>query len=443
MMQEVLETKIESLGLSLAQESTERELRYFSILNSFAIDLLQQETVEDIAWSVAKDAVAQMGFEDCVVYLVQGDELVQVAAHGSKNPVSRVVLNPINIPIGEGITGHVVKTGQYQWVRDTSLDPRYIVDGVKRNSELSVPIVLESRVIGVIDSEHHEKDFFSECHLKMLTTVASLTATKFAQAFARQELLAYNQQLEEAVERRTQHLAEALRQVSQINDELKQFAYTVSHDLRQPLNTVSGFLQLIDKNALKEEDRKFMTYATEASGHAQRLVTDLLDYARVGGVDAKSFEIVDLNRVVNSVQSVLSGEIESTNTHVVVGILPEIKGVNLLLVQLFQNLISNAIKFKGINNPRVTIQASEQGGKYLIKVSDNGFGIPPEYLERIFELFNRGTAHGQAEGTGIGLAVCKKIMRTHGGDIWVTSEMGQGSCFHLSFPKISEEQLEW
>lgn len=167
-----------------------RRAHYLQIINELALGLLQQSSMDDILWLVAKSAIAQLGFLDCVIYLVEesGQTLIQRAAHGPKNPVAKEILSPIAIPIGSGIVGAVAATGQPELVRDTRLDNRYILDDAARLSELAVPIFFEGRVIGVIDSEHPEANFYTPEHLEIMTTIASMAATKIASALAIERL---------------------------------------------------------------------------------------------------------------------------------------------------------------------------------------------------------------------------------------------------------------
>lgn len=177
-------------GINEFYQDLKRRAYYLQIINELALGLLQQSSMEDILWLVAKSAIAQLGFLDCVIYLTDssGHRLIQRAAHGPKNPVAKEILDPIIIPVGEGIVGAVAATGKPQLVRDTRTDERYIVDDESRLSELAVPIFFESKVIGVIDSEHPEANFYTPEHLEIMTTIASMAATKIASALAIERL---------------------------------------------------------------------------------------------------------------------------------------------------------------------------------------------------------------------------------------------------------------
>lgn len=177
-------------GINDFYRDLKRRAHYLQIINDLALGLLQQSSMDDILWLVAKSTIAQLGFLDCVIYLVdaEGSVLIQRAAHGPKNPVAKEILNPIAIPIGEGIVGSVAATGKPELVKDTRLDGRYILDDEARLSEMAVPIFFENKVIGVIDSEHPDACFYTEEHLEIMTTIASMAATKIASALAIERL---------------------------------------------------------------------------------------------------------------------------------------------------------------------------------------------------------------------------------------------------------------
>jgi serine phosphatase RsbU (regulator of sigma subunit) len=189
---------------------------YLEVINQFAITLLDAKTVDEILWAVAKNAIAQLGYIDCVIYLYDEDRevLIQKAAHGPKNPIDLDILNPIAIKIGEGIVGNVAKTKKGEIITDTGKDPRYILDGLTGLSEIAVPIIHNNKIIGVIDSEHSEKDFFPADDLKILTTIASMTAAKLSQAFYDQKLHDYQNDLKELVHVKTLELNKTLNELT-------------------------------------------------------------------------------------------------------------------------------------------------------------------------------------------------------------------------------------
>lgn len=188
---------------------------YLQVINQFATSLLKTKTVDDIVWTVAKNAIAELGYEDCVVYLVDENQeyLIQKAAHGPKNPIDLDILNPIKIRIGEGIVGHVAKIQQGEIVNDTRKDPRYILDDDMRLSEIAVPIIYDNQTIGVIDSEHHKENFYPAEDLDILVTIASMTATKLIQARNDEKLQEYQNDLKTLVHYKTLELNKTLTEL--------------------------------------------------------------------------------------------------------------------------------------------------------------------------------------------------------------------------------------
>ncbi|WP_258103593.1 histidine kinase [Marinoscillum sp. MHG1-6] len=207
------------------------------ILVSFSLSILETKSEEELAWAVAKNCISALGFEDCVVYYIDSKSgmLIQKAAHGPKNPIGQKILSPINIPIGQGITGSVAKSGEHILIGDTSKDPRYIVDDAPRLSEICVPIKLDDRVVGVIDCEHSERSFFNEEHLRILNAIARICSIKLSQLSAQQ---AKNHHLMES-HRIKLELAQLQTKVlkSQLNP----------HFVFNTLNTIQYFLTENDK----------------------------------------------------------------------------------------------------------------------------------------------------------------------------------------------------
>ena len=191
-------------------DQAEARARDLAVVNAFAATLLQdQSDIDDILWDVANQAVAHLALEDCVIYLRDGDALVQRAAFGPKNPKGREILAPIVIPVGRGIVGSVAATGRPERIADTRLDPRYICDDQSRAAELAVPILSKGAVIGVIDSEHSRPGFFTAWHQDLFTTLANMAASRIVRARLDEALRALNAQLEDKVARRAAELAQA------------------------------------------------------------------------------------------------------------------------------------------------------------------------------------------------------------------------------------------
>ncbi|MFP4641329.1 MAG: PAS domain S-box protein [Dehalococcoidia bacterium] len=236
--------------------------------------------------------------------------------------------------------------------------------------------------------------------------------------------------------RAEEKLKNTMEELKRSNQELEQFAYVASHDLQEPLRMVSSYMHLIEKrynDKLDADGQEFMHYAVDGSKRMQRLINDLLAYSRVG-TRGKPFQPTDCDAVLRSVVVMLEMAIRDASAEVTWDNMPQIVADEGQLVQLFQNLVANAVKFRGDETPRVHISAKERHDDWLFSVQDNGKGIDSEFKERVFRIFQR-LHRGEYEGTGIGLAVCKKIVERHGGQIWLESEPGQGTTFRFTVPK--------
>jgi hypothetical protein len=231
-----------------------------------------------------------------------------------------------------------------------------------------------------------------------------------------------------------QAIAQHADRLARSNANLQQFTYAASHDLQEPLRTVVTFTQLLAdryQGKLDAEADEFMNYVISAAIRMRQLITDLLNYSRTVHHDGVPLKEVPLNEAVDLAAHNLQLAIEESGTVLETGPLPAVYADKVQMIQLFQNLIGNAIKYKGQDSPVIRINAGQNNQEWVVSVCDNGIGIPAEYKEYIFGVFKR--LHGNARsGTGVGLAICKSIVERHGGRIWVESEPGQGSTFKFS-----------
>jgi PAS domain S-box-containing protein len=228
-------------------------------------------------------------------------------------------------------------------------------------------------------------------------------------------------------------------ELARSNAELEQFAYVASHDLQEPLRAVASCVQLLQKRyggKLDARADEFISHAVEGTKRMQALITDLLAYSRVG-THVQPFELVDCAEVLAEAMANLTFAIEESGATVVPGALPKLMADGSQLAQVFQNLIGNAIKFHGERKPEIRVTAERQGSEWVFSVADNGIGIEPQYFERVFRVFQRLHTRARYPGTGIGLAICKKIIERHGGRIWIESRLGEGTTFLFSLPEHS------
>jgi PAS domain S-box-containing protein len=228
------------------------------------------------------------------------------------------------------------------------------------------------------------------------------------------------------------------RDLMRTNQDLQQFSYAASHDLKEPLRTVTNYLQLIRSRfsgkVLDQEAGQLFDVAVSGAQRMHALVEALLEYSRAGEVADGTLEPVPVDKVVSEVVTNLRSAISETNAEVSLGPLPVVTANPLFLTQVFENLIGNALKYRSTEAPHISVTAEEGPQEWVFSVEDNGIGIPPEYQAQIFGIFKR--LHGdEYPGTGIGLATCKKIVDRHGGTIWVESEPGRGSRFSFTIPR--------
>ena len=285
-------------------------------------------------------------------------------------------------------------------------------------SYLGVPLVVKAEILGVLGFYTREEHDFSAEEVEFLTTLASEAA-----------IAIHNSQLYEQSRRQAMELERS-------NAELEQFAYVASHDLQEPLRMITGYTQLLAKrygDKLDQNANEYIDYAVEGAKRMQGLIHDLLAYSRIG-TRGKEFAPVDCQAIVTETLRTLQPAIQESAATITYDSLPTVMGDETQSLQLFQNLIGNAIKYRGSKPPVVQVSCKQEGEHWLFSVRDNGIGIDPKYAERIFVIFQRLHGRDQYAGTGIGLAVCKKIVERHGGKIWVESELGKGATFYFTIP---------
>lgn len=228
------------------------------------------------------------------------------------------------------------------------------------------------------------------------------------------------------------------------NEELERFAYVASHDLQSPLRTIASYLQLLEmryKDKLDKEAMEFVEFSVNGAKRMQTVIHELLNYSKISSV-RKPFTKINAGSVVNEVLKNLESHIKQTHAEIEVGELPEIFCEPNQMFQIFQNLIDNGVKFVKDKTPVVKISATEKDTEWEFTVSDNGIGIKDEYKEKIFQIFQRLHSQTEYPGTGVGLAICKKIAELHGGRIWVESKLGEGTTFHFTVSKLLEKEKQ-
>ncbi len=271
------------------------------------------------------------------------------------------------------------------------------------------------------------------------------------------KLQQWNEELERRVKKRTEEfekeiierkkaekaIAQQAQELARSNADLEQFAYIASHDLQEPLRMISSYLQLLErryKDKLDNDAHEFIAFAVDGATRMKILINDLLTYSRIGTHPPK-FKIVDSKMVLRRALSHLQLSIEENQAEITVGSLPQIVADEMQLEQLFLNLVHNALKFRSHHQPQIDIGCREKEEEYVFWVKDNGIGIEPQFADRIFIIFQRLHTIDEYPGTGIGLAISKRIVERHHGRIWVESEPGKGSTFYFTVPKLEPNTL--
>lgn len=242
-------------------------------------------------------------------------------------------------------------------------------------------------------------------------------------------------------ERVEEKLKQTMAEFARSNSELELFAYVASHDLQEPLRMVTSFTQLLEKrykNKLDKDADEFIEFILDGATRMQSMINDLLQYSRVG-TRGKPFKLTDFESVFCQSLVNLKIAIDENNAIITHDPLPTLMADSTQMIEVFQNLISNAIKFRSKESPQVHVSALKKRNEWVFSVRDNGIGIAPEFFDRLFIIFQRLHSRSEYPGTGIGLAVCKKIVERHGGKIWVESEPDKGSTFYFSIPDSKGE----
>lgn len=419
---------------------------YLEAINVFASELIKARSINDIVWVVVQKAISTLKFHDCVIYLFDEETgyLNQISAFGPKDSLVNTVINPISIKPGEGIVGAVFKSGQGEIVNNTLKDSRYIVDDAIRLSEMAIPIINQEEVLGVIDCEHPDENFFTEIDFNILSTIAAFTATKIVQARSDEQLIHYQKGLEANVQQKTKELNKRITELQKANKELDQFAYIVAHDLKSPLKNIALLAQWVkeDIELIDGVDSEVFDNLNLLNKRVKRLdsvINGVLDYSRIGKneLELESFNPKILVIELLDTMFIPAHVTIDTNQVTTQPTLLDKLNVN----RIIQNLVENAIKYSDKEKPLIEIGFIRKNQLIEIFVKDNGPGIAPQFHDRIFGAFQTLTTKDVNESTGIGLAMVKKIVEENGAKITLTSDLNKGSLFSITW-KSKEPQPE-
>ena len=405
--------------------TVEREKRLIvDMTNDIVKSILGKEDIYEIAWQISNSIANYLSNNDCVVYLVdyKTNTLEQIAAYNNKATSDKKIIDKIRIPIGHGIVGHVAKTGVSEIIKDTSKDKRYFSDDEVRLSEITVPIISEDKVIAIIDAEHRDKNYFTKEHRKTIENIANLVAIQLKSAINIRE--------RNKVESKN---AELLNKLEKSNSELEEYAHIVSHDLKSPLRSLAALtywikidnLEKFDATSLQNFDDIDITLST-----MDNLISDVLKYSSLDTIGIENQEI-DFNILVKELIQVLY-----VPQHISINILsklPTFYGDKTKFQQLFQNLISNAIKFNDKEKGIINIDVEDHKTFYKFSVLDNGIGVKQKHFDKIFKIFQ--SLKKSKDSSGIGLSIVKKIVNIYKGEVWLESELNKGTTFYFTIKK--------
>ncbi|MEX0820092.1 MAG: ATP-binding protein, partial [Pirellulaceae bacterium] len=374
--------------------------------------------------------------------LDQARRTLHVGAAPSLPSFYNAAVDGLKIGPAAGSCGTAAYTGQRVIVTDIRSHPYWadyqaIVEQLDFRACWSAPIMsLDATVLGTFAMYYCEPREPVQLELEIIEISARLAAIAIEHDQTKKLLRNMNASLERRVTDRTRALAAANTELERSNDELRQFAYIASHDLQEPLRMVTNFGQLLQRNMPAEagsEASQWLGFVVEGAQRMQMLISDLLEHSEIG-YQARPFQSVSLERVVELVLKNLQASVHDTGAEITHDDLPTVVGDKPQLVQLLQNLISNAIKFHDKPPPKIHIAASRTESEWLVSIRDSGIGIAPEHYNRIFDFFRRLHNRDRFPGTGIGLAICKRVVERHGGRIWVESTLGEGSTFCFTLP---------
>ena len=394
------------------------------LISNTAKSVLGKEDANEIAWEISSNIANYLGTNDCIIYLVhkENNTLEQIAAFGAKNLDSKAIHNKIVLPIGKGIVGNVALNCVSEIINDTTKDDRYIIDDKMRYSEITVPILYDGEVIGVIDAEHENKNYFTLAHLTTIENIANLVSLQLKSAINLKERIIFEQKNNELVDK-----------LSKSNEELNEYAHIVSHDLKSPLRSISALTSWIKMDNEEHFDEATLQNFSDIDLTLEKmesLISDILKFSSIDS-DSTEDEQLDLDKLVKNLIHILYVP-ENISIHFL-NKLPILKGDKTKFEQIFQNLIGNAIKFSNKENAIINIDVEDHISFYKFSIQDNGMGIEKRHFDKIFKIFQ--SLKKSDDSSGIGLSIVKKIVDIYKGEIWLESEINEGTTFYFTIKK--------
>ena len=398
--------------------TAQREKQYvLDLINDTAKSILGKEDVTEISIEITNKITNYLKTDNCIIYLLDTEKkfLEPVAAFTTKLEDTLE-----KIAIGRGTIGKIASTGISKIISDTSLEQ----SGSKNNrhSELLVPIISNSQIIGVIDASHSDRNYFKKEHIKTIESIANLVAMQLKSALNLRE--------RKKVEKNNIDL---LQKLAKSNEELKEYAHIVSHDLKSPLRSVYALTSWIKQDNLEHFDENSLQNFADIEVTLQKmeaLISGVLKFSSFNS-NRDEDKLIDLDDLVREIIQILYNPNKvkiSIDTK-----LPVLKGDKIKFQQLFQNLIANAVKFNDKKDGFVSIQVEDLKSYYKFSIKDNGIGIEQRNFDKIFKIFQ--SLKKSENSTGLGLSIVKKIIDIYKGEIWLASELGKGTTFYFTLKK--------
>lgn len=419
-------TYLEESRLKLTLSNLELEVRN-EVVEAINAELDLEQTYE----SLVEKIKPLFKFDETAIWILD-DEKTYVRYHthdSSLNDISpRIKIGEVPSDIA---FGHVLKTGapylHADWRETAKFPIAQDLFNMGLRSDIIMPLKYQGDVIGAFALNSKTPNTYSEKDIALLQPLMDQLA-----------IAIHNTMLLKSLDHKNLELATKTEELEHSNQELEQFAYVASHDLQEPLRVITNYLQLLErrhKENLNEQALNYIGRVINGASRMKNLIQDLLAYSRVG-TRSEPFETVSLKSVIKQIEDDLEIAIQESNTILIYDeTLPDIYADASQITQLFLNLVSNAIKYRSDQPPQIHISSTETSDHWQIDISDNGIGIASEFFDRIFVIFQRLHGRNEFSGTGIGLAICKKIVEKHNGKIWLDSTVGQGTTFHFTISK--------
>jgi PAS domain S-box-containing protein len=408
----------------LADEALERSMRRFELLAGTAEQLLRSAELQPAVESICRRVMEYLSCQVALCFLADdrsGRLRLAVGLGVSRGERERIEW----LDYGQGISGVAARDGRRVVAENIPAEPEgelALLSGAGLRAYACHPLeAADGRVLGTLSFGTRDRAAFPPDDVSLMKAIGGQVAAALIRM-----------QGELSLRRTAEELARS-------NRDLEQFAYVSSHDLREPLRTVTGFVQILEdryRDQLDARAHEYIGFAVDGARRMQQLIDDLLAYARVGS--ALSIQPGNARDALDRALDALKGMVGESGAVITTDPMPVVPADATLLCQVFQNLVENAIKFRSADPLRIHVGARRERGGWLFRVTDNGIGMEREHGERIFVIFKRLHSREKCPGTGIGLALCKKIVERHGGRIWVESEPGRGSTFYFTLPDRTE-----